>query len=267
MTPEADDFCNFTGKLHKAMQDFNKKIFLFLFLALLAACQPASYQKQRTEQKFVEVNTNLPADPAIEAMILPYKQKIDAEMNRIIGTAARELPKQRNKRELLLGNFVADLTFERAQDFRKDLDLAFVTSGGLRVPIPQGEIKVADIFELMPFENELVVVELEGEALQEFLQYVASRQNISVSNLNMRIEQGQIKEVLIGGKPLEKRPYTLATSDYLANGGDDMGFLLKRKSLLSTEIKVRDMIIEHIEKLSKEGKMVDAQYKQNIIEQ
>ncbi len=249
------------------MQDFNKKFFLFLFLCCIASCQPTIYKKQRTEQKFIEVNKGLQPDAAIEAMILPYKQKIDAEMNRIIGTAARELPKQREARELLLGNFVADLTFERAQSFRKDLDLAFVTSGGLRVPIAKGVVKVADIFELMPFENELVIVELEGEALQQFLQYVVSHRNISVSNLTMRIEQGQIKEVLIGGKPLEARPYLLATSDYLANGGDDMGFLLQRKSLLSTEVKVRDMIIEHIEKLSKEGKMVDAQYKGNIIEQ
>src|SRR6185369_14132787 len=73
-----------------------------------------------------------------------------------------------------LGNFVADAIRNRAQTrLGKPVLLAITNSGGLRKDsIPEGDVRVADIFELMPFENALVTLDLTGEQLLRFMAVV-----------------------------------------------------------------------------------------------
>src|SRR5690606_6510040 len=106
------------------------------------------------------------------ALIAPYRQQVTSKMSEVIGTATTELGKA--EYESPLGNFVVDLMLQQTNMIMSEpVDMAQSTNGGLRVPLPAGPINVGNIFELMPFENELVVLTLDGPTTQELFDFAA----------------------------------------------------------------------------------------------
>lgn len=238
----------------------HRRFIVSFVLAFLVACTPKTYQIQFANAYFIETNSKIEEDKEILKEIAPYKKKLDEQMNRVIGYAAKEILNGRKQNETLLGNLVADMSYNRAKkESNLPIDLAFVTFGGLRTSIPQGAIKVSDIFELMPFENEMVVLEVDADIVKQLFDYLANTRNIAISNSRVLIENDKIKDVLINGEPIDKqKTYYLVTSDYLANGGDNMSFLSKAKKMIFLNVKVRDMIIEAIIQENQAGRKVDA---------
>lgn len=236
------------------------RFFCPFFWLLLVACTPQVYQVQSANAYFVEANNQLEEDADVLREVAPYKKQLDEQINKIIGYAAKEILNGRKQNETLLGNLVADMTYHRAKkEFPTPIDFAFVTFGGLRTSIPEGVIKVSDIFELMPFENELVVLEVDASVVKELFDYLAYTRNIAISNSKVLIENDKVKDVLINGEAIDKqKTYYIATSDYLANGGDNMGFLSRAKKMTFLNVKVRDMIIEAIMQENQAGRKVDA---------
>jgi 2',3'-cyclic-nucleotide 2'-phosphodiesterase (5'-nucleotidase family) len=218
-----------------------------------------------TDAAALVVDSLIEADPAMVSLIEPYKENLDATMNRVLGYAARELRK--GPVESALGNFVADLIEEKAEEYAGyPIDMGAVTIGGLRAPILEGPVKLADLYELMPFENMLWVLELSGEETQALFEYAAARKNIAISSSRLVIENDQPLSVTINGEPLDSsRTYTLAISDYLAGGGDDMFFLKDAKVLERLEVKLRDVIIEKVADLQAKGAKVDAEIEGRVV--
>ena len=238
--------------------------FIILVLALFSvnffvSCTPKAY-KPKISITHTEIDADIISDPKIEAIIAPYKAKLEGSMNRVIGQAAKELPKNMRANEFILGNFVADLTLEQAKKEVREIDIALVTMGGLRVSIPAGEIKVSTIFELMPFENEVAVITVSGETMESLFAYMLAKKNVAISNVKMKIKDGKFTQIIINEKPFDKtKTYTIALSDYLAEGGDGMDFFKKAIKTEKIELKYRDIIILHIEELTAAGKKVDAE--------
>lgn len=134
-----------------------------------------------------------------------------------------------------------------------------INRGGLRIPLPKGEIKTMTMFELMPFENEIVFLKLNGEVMQQFINHLAARGGEGVSGLRFGIRGDKAVQPEIGGKPLDTaQSYWLVTSDYIANGGDGNGILSKSSERIDTGIKARDMFIQYFKRIGKEGKTVTA---------
>jgi len=231
-----------------------------VILLLVSACTSKTYQIVSFQTSFVETNSQLAEDSSAIRLIAPYKKQLDEQMNKVIGYAAKEILNGRKQNETLLGNLVADICYNRAKKEAKiPIDLAFVTFGGLRTSIPAGAIKVSDIFELMPFENELVVLEVDAEVIRQLFDYLAYTRNIAISNSKVLIENDKVKDVLINGEPIDnQKTYYIATSDYLANGGDNMAFLNKAKKIIFLNVKIRDMIIEAIMQENQAGRKIDA---------
>lgn len=241
-----------------------QKLLVTASLLFTFACQkhfvPVSHQAVQ-----IQVDTTISADKEVEAFIAPYAKQLRDSMNTVIGHAAVEITK--SPTESALGNFVADLTREYASaKLNKPVDMGAVTIGGLRINLAQGAITVGDIFELMPFENEIMVLTLKGESVKEMFDFLADRQILAVSNAKVIIENNKVKEILIGGKPLDvNKTYTLATSDYLAGGGDDMHFLKQALSKEPTDIKLRDSIINKIEAIAAKGERVNAKVEGRVV--
>jgi 2',3'-cyclic-nucleotide 2'-phosphodiesterase (5'-nucleotidase family) len=231
------------------------------FSWLLLSCQATLYPTARLGANTdIQLHPAMSADPQAETLIEPYRQQVAQKMNEVIGRAPAELNGRTGKVETNLGNFVADLQQQQAASLTgKPVDMGVITRGGLRASIPRGDIKVGDIFEVMPFENELLVLTLPGATVEQMFRYAAERKTLSVSNATYTIQNNQPEHILIGGRPLDpQRTYTIAISDYLANGGDDMTFL---KQALRTEkagILLRDAIIKQIRQFTAQNKPVEA---------
>lgn len=239
------------------MKSTNRFLLILSLFAATTACNPKLTPK-KTETEVVEVDKETKADPEIQRIITPYKDKLDAEMNVIIGQADTTLTKQ--KVESTLGNFVADLIQEKASEaWGKPVDISALTTGGLRAPINKGDITVRQVYELMPFENFIWILELNSEQCRQLFEYLAENKNMAISNSVAVVEGQQLKKFYIDGYAFDpNRTYTLAISDYLANGGDDLTFLKDATRLRKLDLKYRDAIMDYIRELDKEGQTVDA---------
>ncbi|PIQ20400.1 MAG: hypothetical protein COW65_15225 [Cytophagales bacterium CG18_big_fil_WC_8_21_14_2_50_42_9] len=228
---------------------------------LLSSCQKAWYPvAQLPPETDIKLTDAIPQDATAEATIVPYRQQVDDKMNEVIGTATQEMNGRGGGLETTLGNFVADLQREQAAAISgKPVDMGLMTTGGLRAILPQGNIKVGDVFEVMPFENELLVLTLSGATTKKLFAFAAARKIVSLSNATYAIQKDQPVNILVGGKPLDvNRTYTVAISDYLANGGDDMVFLKEATRSDKVGILLRDAIIKQIRQLTAQNKPVDA---------
>jgi len=213
---------------------------IYIGAILLSACTTQLVIDSK-QNSVVSVLAN--PDSLITSIIKPYKIGIDSVMNEVLCVSEIEMTKGRP--ESLLGNFVTDLCLEQYSDIA---DICVMNNGGLRSTLPKGEISRGDIYKLMPFDNELVIVELDEKDFEGLLEYLVSRGGepfsgmIIVMNYNGKLidylEPAMSLNFTEGGK------IRVLTSDYLANGGDKMWFF-KGKEQIKVEIKLRDAIINY----------------------
>ncbi|WP_345169249.1 5'-nucleotidase [Nibribacter koreensis] len=229
---------------------------LGLTLAFTGCQRTLTPSAQLSQNTDIPVNTQLATDPAVETAIVPYRERVDKTMNEVIGQAPVALEK--GDIESSLGNFVSDLTRTQTMAvYGKPIDMGAMTSGGLRNPIDQGPVTVGDVFELMPFENEMMVLTLSGKTVQEMFDFAAKRKILSLSNATYSVQNGKPLNIMIGGKPFDpNKTYTLAISDYLANGGDNMGFLKDALKSEKAGLLARDAIMNEVKQLTAQGKPV-----------
>ena len=206
----------------------------------------------------IDSSTEQGADKNYKAYLLPVKQRVDARMNVVIGRAAETM--KGKGPESLLSNFSADVYRQTASAFLKEeVDISVVNLGGLRTVVPAGNITVGKVFELMPFENELVIVWLKGDKLNGLLQYFAGMGGEGVSGIRMEIKEKKAVNITVDGKPLDtEKLYSIATNDYLAGGNDKMIQLAQNVKRINTGIKVRDMLLDYIKSETKKGNMIQS---------
>ncbi len=238
--------------------DLKKLILSALILVSVVSCSPKRWTiTNATSSKIaIESSTDKLADRNYENYLEPFKQRIDTQMNIVIGKAAETM--KGNAPESLLSNFNADVYRQVASDFSgQKVDIAVVNLGGLRTVIPAGNITIRKVFELMPFENELVIIWLKGDKLYDLLKFFASVGGEGVSGLHMEISNGKAVNITIDGKPLEpEKLYTIATNDYLAGGNDKMVQLGQYEKRVNTGLKIRSVLIDYIKNETKKGNLI-----------
>jgi 2',3'-cyclic-nucleotide 2'-phosphodiesterase (5'-nucleotidase family) len=236
---------------------FQRKISPVFLAAAVAASLLLSCSRRAhvtgTEVTAVELNPkSTQHDSATHVIIGPYKMRLDAEMNAVVAKTTAAMPKEKDKPETLLGNFVADVVLDavRANDpsaATQQVDMCLLNNGGLRSSLPKGNVTRGDIFSLMPFDNEIVIITISGAKMEDLLKFLAASGGMPVAGLKMGIRGDRTPgKTLINGKPLElSRNYRIATSDYLAAGGDKMSFFGAPVKTESTALKIRDAILLH----------------------
>jgi 2',3'-cyclic-nucleotide 2'-phosphodiesterase (5'-nucleotidase family) len=228
-----------------------------LLCAFVTGCKTKKVQKLE-EQHYV-INTST-IDSSIYYQILPYKKEMDGKMNSVVGTTEQALTKEQP--EGLLGNFVADCLFKKCKNYLgKDslqLNAIILNNGGLRTSWPQGEITVGKVFELMPFDNELVMVEISGSKMMEMLNFIAEKGGIPVSGIRMTIDNAKAKDIRVNGNEIDvKKNYFIISSDYLANGGDKYDFFKNPVSFRPLKKLIRDAIIEYCKEETAKGRTLN----------
>jgi 2',3'-cyclic-nucleotide 2'-phosphodiesterase (5'-nucleotidase family) len=175
-------------------------------------------------------------------------------MEEIIGRCEEDLVK--NKPSSNLTNWFADALLDGTQKLVNDtIDFAIQNYGGLRIPIlSKGDVTVGEIYELMPFDNTIYVLKLDGFQIQQLLDHIAAAGGWPISKtVRFDIAYGHAKNVTIKGRNLDTlKLYQVAIPDYLANGGDNLVFL-KDIQALQTGKLIRDIIISEVRLLSAHG--------------
>jgi 2',3'-cyclic-nucleotide 2'-phosphodiesterase (5'-nucleotidase family) len=212
-----------------------KKYTLYIGLFILSACSP-TLTIQSSDSELIGISTS--ADSTLLAIISPYQKGIETEMNEVLTYSKITLTKRGS--ESLLGNFVTDLCLNYA-----DAHLCVMNSGGLRTTLNKGNITRGKLYELMPFENELVVLELDKTDYLGLLAYICKRGGEPFSGITIVMDKEG--EVITNSWPVNfenGEKVKVLTSDYLANGGDKMSFF-KDKEQIKVGLKLRDAIIDY----------------------
>lgn len=235
-----------------------RKSFLNLWLVALlffSACSP-QLQVSKTEKQLYPITSAIESESAVEAFISPYRNKLDSVMNDVVAVSAKEI--QKDRPEGPLNNFFADAMYKSGKDWGLKFDFAYTNYGGLRVPLPKGEIHRYKIFELMPFENAVTLVTFKGEDIQAFFDFMASVGGDPISGASYVIEGKKAIDIEINGQPFDKsRNYTVLTSDYMANGGDGGEIFSKVIARSDTAYKLRDAIFLYLDKQQKAGQKLN----------
>lgn len=208
----------------------------------------------------LEVNASYDAlaDPEVAHLMEGYRRSLSEAVTRPIGRSARLMTA--SAPESLLSNLLADLLLDQANRVSdQPVDLAIINLGGIRAPLKEGVITVGDVYKVMPFENELVILTLNGSDLLALFNHLAASGGEGLAGATLDIREGEVARVLIGGQPLDTtNRYRVATMDYLAAGNSGMTAFLKAMQREDTHLKVRDAYIEQIERLTAAGQPVDA---------
>jgi 2',3'-cyclic-nucleotide 2'-phosphodiesterase (5'-nucleotidase family) len=229
-----------------------KFFILILSVYILSACkvkQVSNYDGDNISVTDIAFKSN-----DLDEMIAPYKVEMESKMNKVIGHSNQSLTNF--SPESPLGNFVADVVFQSAFQFGIDNEtvslekrntICLINFGGLRAPISEGDISIRNIYELMPFDNEIVIVSLSPDQVVEMLNYLFTKNGQPISN-GQAILSSDKKKLIIGGKAYNfERHINIITSDYLAKGGDKMNFL-KSEEIIQTGILMRDALLDYVSK-------------------
>jgi len=226
-------------------------ILLLCLTGLSAKVTMKAYTRMEVDKRYDTL-----APPAMTKIMQSYKVRVEEVVNRPIGTSAVYM--ESKAPESLLSNFLSDQLWLKAAEFcPTGVDLAIINFGGIRAPLPFGPLMVGDIYRIMPFENEMVVLELKAADLLTILSKIAADGGEGVSNIKMDVTNSKISSLLIAGKPFdESRTYWVATIDYLADGNGGMTLFKNAVKRMDTHLKLRDAYISQIEKLTAQGKVV-----------
>jgi 2',3'-cyclic-nucleotide 2'-phosphodiesterase (5'-nucleotidase family) len=224
---------------------------------LIISCAKPNYQLTTIEGKRIPITEKLSQTTEIENYINPYREHIDADLSSVLAYSPETLDKSGSTWQSPLGNLLADVTLQAGNKVfqlreKKSVDICLLNSGGIRSILPKGNVTARTAFEIMPFENSLVVITLKGEQIQELVDYfIATKKAHPIAGITFTIQKNNsAKNIIIQGKPLDlNATYNVATNDYLANGGDNMNFFKKGIQKYDLEYKLRNILIDYFKEV------------------
>lgn len=196
----------------------------------------------------------------IRTLIEFASKSVDSIKAPIIGHAAKTLII--DSPESTLMNFAADALLTMAEKkCDEKIDIAITNKGGLRSEINKGTITFGDIYNVFPFDNTLALLTLDGEQLMQLFSEIAIRKGEAISGARLTITpDGKLIDAKVNGKNVEpEKRYRIATSDYLSQGNDGLTTLAKGCKRKIYSHTIRELMIDYISTLQKEGKPVDSE--------
>ena len=186
-------------------------------------------------------------DAAYLKHFAPIKEEVEREMSVQIGYAPERLWVASPECPML--NWATDALWEAAKKaYPGNVDIAIVNMGGMRCEWPAGPITRRHVFELMPFDNWLVVLTLKGEDILSLCESFARYGGQGVAGMRVTVIDGHLADVQVGGKAVNPQAlYTVATSDYLSGGTDHMDALTRYVDCWKSDLIIRELYLETVQ--------------------
>ncbi len=205
-----------------------------------------------------EISKNIKAEQAIA----------EKGMDEVVGEASVFLSKENVDAQSLIGNMCTDATREEV-----GADFAFLNLGGVRGQIPVGPVTYRQVFDVMPFDNQIVSFMCNGAFLKKIieLRVAGGRHGLLVSGANVvynkqRPDMDRVTKLLINGKPWDpNKMYKVATTDFLMQGNAGLTFLtsVPEDQITNYQTNLRDGIVNYIKKNSPIRTKIDDRWKRD----
>jgi len=149
---------------------------IFLTIPLLFSCQDTrSLVKIEGEQ--IEIGPSIKAEDSIETFVAPFRKRIDAVLDSALAYAPITLSKTDGTYNTSAGNLLADIVLSEGDPVfnartNAHIDFVLLNHGGIRSIISKGKVTARSAYEVMPFENAIVVAELSAESVKDLVLYL-----------------------------------------------------------------------------------------------
>lgn len=220
---------------------------LFIGIALFATGCSSNYNYDNIDYSRIDI-IGL-EDSTLTDIINVYKDSIDLKLDNVIGFSKGLYTKDdysNTNFNSSLGNLIADIIYKQAdsvfyKSFGNNIDFVLQNHGGIRSSLLEGEIKLTDAYKILPFENEIVVLEISKEVFDEMVLFLSNEKfPHPISGFSIMNDKALIdKEKSLNDK------FFLATNDYLLSGGDNMFFLERNSRVFNLGYSLRDAFIDY----------------------
>ena len=220
-------------------------VILFILFIPIESCE--------TQSNRIEINSAIENDKEIETFIVPYKKNVDAQMDDVLSYSPVDYDKKNGVLNTAIGNMMADVTLKLSNPIYNtrtgnNIDFVLLNHGGIRSIISKGDITLRSAYNIMPFENSIVVCQLKGSDLKELIDYlILNKKAHPISGISIVLDENySLLDVTINGEKIDQeKVYHVATSDYLLKGGDQMNFFEKSKKNITLDYKIRNILIDY----------------------
>lgn len=241
---------------NKSIMKF-KILIVLVLLQSISSCKTGILKPSEIEGKRIPIDQSILPDSSIEDFIRPYSQHINKTLDSVLAYNPTDLNKSDGELNTALGNLMADIIIAQVNPIfknrmGKEIDLVLLNYGGIRAAVGKGPVNARTAYSLMPFENEVVIVELSGNKINEMLSYLErNRTAHPLSGIQISVDKDyKIIEATINKEKIDpEKTYFVATSDYLQQGGDNMIFFKDPVNFYNTNYKIRNTIIDYFQKV------------------
>jgi len=220
------------------------------------------------------IDSGIADDPELEKLVQPYSERVRA-LTVVIGKLEGEM-KKGPVGAGTLGQFVTDAMLTEARKRSgKSIALALSNAGGLRKnEIAPGQLRVSDIFELLPFENELITLDLTGAQLLKIME-LTPRNAQAGARVRFRWNDQNRTEVietkLLDAKGEHEidpnRVYTIVTIDYLYKlKSGSYAILQEAKNIQPLNVTIRDAVVDYVKDETAAGRRIRAQLDNRFVQ-
>lgn len=213
-----------------------------------------TYENGKFTDSLVEAGTYTGSDPELEKMVAEETAEIEATMQEVVAVTDFELygeaaPGNRTE-ETTMGDLAADaICWQVTQAVGSAPDAVVLNGGAIRASIKAGEIKLLDIHNVFPFNNQLCTIEVTGAQLLEALEAATQSSPDPMGafpqvygikytlDTTVPYEKGELYPGTtynapaapgtritiheVAGKEFDpEATYTIATNEFVATGGD-----------------------------------------------
>ncbi|WP_250432648.1 5'-nucleotidase C-terminal domain-containing protein [Hanstruepera flava] len=243
-------------------------VLILLFTLIFWGCKDDSWHLKKIEGKQININEKLDTKKEIDEFIKPYREHVNAELDSVLSYSVDTYSKKDGKLNTAIGNLFADVIYEQSNPVFKsrtgnDIDMVLVNHGGIRSIISKGDITIRTAYEIMPFENSIVVVGLKGERINELINYLTQAKRAHpISGLKLTVDEAfNVIDATIKGEPIDvNKIYYVATNDYLYNGGDHMTFFQPNEGLEVLNYKIRNALLDYFTKTDTIKPVIDNRF-------
>jgi 2',3'-cyclic-nucleotide 2'-phosphodiesterase (5'-nucleotidase family) len=234
-----------------------------LFVLLFTNCKTKNIVITVSKKQLYKIEKGFLTDTSLLIFFAPYKHTLDSEMNDIV--AVSDAPINKKLPNGPLNNFFADAMYQVAKQDSINFDIAYTNYQGLRIGLPEGNIYRYQIYELMPFENYLVKITLNGDSTQSFFNRIAHNGGGCISGASFTIKNDKATDIKINGNVFDiTKTYSVLTSDYIANGGDIGQVFTNPIKKIEYTFLLRDIILKYLKKFQQLGKKIKPQQDDRI---
>jgi len=244
---------------------------LIIFVSILfigISCKTQKVSIKKIEAKRLDINKSIVPETDIEAFIAPYKNRIERDLDSVLAYAVATYSKNDGALNTAVGNLMADIILKEGTPvFKKrtgkNIDAVVLNHGSIRAEIPKGPVSARTAYNVMPFENNIVVVGLKRKQINEIVNYLVARKRAHpIAGLKIVLDNNyDLISASINGEPIDNNKiYYFATSDYLYNRGDNMTFFQPNEEFHDLNYKIRNAIIDYFKKTDTINPIIDDRF-------